>query len=206
MAKSIEMLAFDNSYARLPARFYARVAPTKVGDPLTPAISSADSSRSSATVGPSCWARSSARTDCGATSSSRALDARRFRVAATDAPRLAPCPTRSGHRRMKIVPTWCQPAAPRLRISLNTRRKCGFFVVTPSGIECAPSVTKDHEDQRFPRENRRSAGSKNRVVRVSGSKVAKLAAIARNAVGNYDLHRAIEVLEELKRLGEGGEA
>ena len=27
------MLAFDNSYARLPDRFYARVAPTKVGDP-----------------------------------------------------------------------------------------------------------------------------------------------------------------------------
>jgi uncharacterized protein YdiU (UPF0061 family) len=30
---TIEMLAFDNSYARLPDRFYARVAPTKVGDP-----------------------------------------------------------------------------------------------------------------------------------------------------------------------------
>ena len=29
----VEMLAFDNSYARLPDRFYARVAPTKVGDP-----------------------------------------------------------------------------------------------------------------------------------------------------------------------------
>src|SRR5437763_948324 len=27
------MLTFDNSYARLPDRFYARVAPTKVGDP-----------------------------------------------------------------------------------------------------------------------------------------------------------------------------
>ncbi len=27
------MLAFDNSYARLPERFYARVAPTRVGDP-----------------------------------------------------------------------------------------------------------------------------------------------------------------------------
>jgi uncharacterized protein YdiU (UPF0061 family) len=27
------MLAFDNSYGRLPERFYARVAPTKVGDP-----------------------------------------------------------------------------------------------------------------------------------------------------------------------------
>ena len=30
---TIRMLAFDNSYARLPDRFYARVAPTKVGDP-----------------------------------------------------------------------------------------------------------------------------------------------------------------------------
>jgi len=29
----VEMLSFDNSYARLPDRFYARVAPTKVGDP-----------------------------------------------------------------------------------------------------------------------------------------------------------------------------
>src|SRR6476620_789722 len=27
------MLSFDNTYSRLPARFYARVAPTKVGDP-----------------------------------------------------------------------------------------------------------------------------------------------------------------------------
>jgi uncharacterized protein YdiU (UPF0061 family) len=30
---TVEMVAFDNSYARLPDRFYARVAPTKVGDP-----------------------------------------------------------------------------------------------------------------------------------------------------------------------------
>ena len=27
------MLSFDNTYARLPDRFYARVAPTKVGGP-----------------------------------------------------------------------------------------------------------------------------------------------------------------------------
>jgi serine/tyrosine/threonine adenylyltransferase len=33
MGRPLEMLAFDNSYARLPDRFYARVAPTKVGDP-----------------------------------------------------------------------------------------------------------------------------------------------------------------------------
>jgi uncharacterized protein YdiU (UPF0061 family) len=32
-SSAVEMLAFDNSYARLPDRFYARVAPTKVGDP-----------------------------------------------------------------------------------------------------------------------------------------------------------------------------
>ena len=29
----MDMLAFDNTYARLPDRFYARVAPTKVGGP-----------------------------------------------------------------------------------------------------------------------------------------------------------------------------
>src|SRR5882724_8255508 len=30
---AVGMLTFDNSYARLPDRFYARVAPTKVSDP-----------------------------------------------------------------------------------------------------------------------------------------------------------------------------
>jgi putative transposase len=43
-------------------------------------------------------------------------------------------PTRSGHRSTKIVPTWCQQLAHRPRISSKTRRKCGFLVVTPSGI------------------------------------------------------------------------
>jgi hypothetical protein len=38
---------------------------------------------------------------------------------------------------------------------------------------------------------------------VDGSKVAKLAKIAANAVQNYDLNRAIEVIEELVRLVEG---
>jgi len=32
-SSTVAMLAFDNSYARLPDRFYARVAPTKVGEP-----------------------------------------------------------------------------------------------------------------------------------------------------------------------------
>jgi hypothetical protein len=75
--------------------------------------------------------------------------------------------------------------------------------VTLSGIENAPNVTKQREDSSSPTEIRTSTWSKYRVARVSGSKVAKLAAIARNAVANYDLHRALDVLDELKRLGEG---
>jgi hypothetical protein len=44
---------------------------------------------------------------------------------------------------------------------------------------------------------------RNRVVTLSGSKVARIAAVALNAVRNFDLSRAIEVLEELRRMGEG---
>jgi hypothetical protein len=76
-------------------------------------------------------------------------------------------------------------------------------VVTPSGIGSIPDVTKQREDSSSPTENRETRSSKRRVVTLSGSKVAKIAAIARNALRNYDLHRAIEVLEELRRLGEG---
>jgi hypothetical protein len=75
--------------------------------------------------------------------------------------------------------------------------------VTPSGIGSIPDVTKQREDSSSPTENRETRSSKKRVVTLNGSKVAKIAAIARNALRNYDLHRAIEVLEELRRLGEG---
>jgi hypothetical protein len=40
-------------------------------------------------------------------------------------------------------------------------------------------------------------------VKISGSKVARLAAVAANAVRNYDLSRALEVIGELERLGKG---
>jgi hypothetical protein len=59
------------------------------------------------------------------------------------------------------------------------------------------------DDSASPTENRGAGSSKNRVVKVSGSKVAKLAAVATNAVRNFDLSRAIEVLEELRQMGEG---
>ena len=93
---------------------------------LTPAISSADSSRSSATVGPFSWARSSARTASGAISSSRAPDARRSRVAATDAPRLAPsCASTSSARRWR---RWAYPprvpSPSRRRVRASFARRC----------------------------------------------------------------------------------
>ena len=57
----------------------------------TPATSSATSCPGSATAAPSCWARWSAGTASGATSSSRAPGARPSRAAATAGPRSGPC-------------------------------------------------------------------------------------------------------------------
>jgi len=37
----------------------------------------------------------------------------------------------------------------------------------------------------------------------SGSKVAKLAKMAANAVRNVDLHRALELIEEITKIAEG---
>ena len=42
-----------------------------------------------------------------------------------------------------------------------------------------------------------------RVVTLRGSKVARMAAVAANAVRNFDLSRAIEVMEELRGMGDG---
>jgi hypothetical protein len=58
-------------------------------------------------------------------------------------------------------------------------------------------------DSRSPSEIREAGSSRPRVVKISGSKVARLAAVAANAVRNYDLSRALEVIEDLRRLGEG---
>jgi len=74
--------------------------------------------------------------------------------------------------------------------------------VTQAGFECEPSGAKLREDSPSPTENREPRSSKKRVVTLSGSKVAKLAAVAANAVRNYDLSRAIEVIEDLRRMGE----
>jgi hypothetical protein len=75
------------------------------------------------------------------------------------------------------------------------------FPVTPSGIERRPNVAKQRENSSFTEKTSSKQIATKRVGTVSGSKVAKLAGIAANAVRNYDLTRAIEVLEELRRLG-----
>ena len=59
------------------------------------------------------------------------------------------------------------------------------------GIRRGPSGAKLREDLSSPTETRGSGSSKNRIVKVSGSKVARLAAVAANAVRNFDLSRAI---------------
>jgi len=73
----------------------------------------------------------------------------------------------------------------------------------PAGFECEPNVTKPHQDSPSPTETRGSRSSKNRVVTLSGSKVANLAAVVANVVRNYDFSRAIEVVENLRRIGKG---
>jgi hypothetical protein len=56
-------------------------------------------------------------------------------------------------------------------------------LMTPSGIESTPRVTEQREDSSSPTENRGTRSSKRRVVTLSGSEVAKIAATARNAIG-----------------------
>jgi len=47
---------------------------------------------------------------------------------------------------------------------------------------------------------------KKRFTKRDGSKVAKLAILAANAVRNADLHRALELIEEIRVIGEGAPA
>src|SRR6266496_3564838 len=144
------------------------------------------------------------------------------------APRVAPPSARTSAlaRPIRLTPTSygglnCRAKAPiaagRPKISRETtvRKPAGaisrrkdqrprlFALATPAGFEDESRVAKQRDDSGSPTENRGSGSAKNRVVKVSGSKVAKLAAVASNAVRNFDLSRAIEVLEEMRRMGEG---
>jgi hypothetical protein len=79
-------------------------------------------------------------------------------------------------------------------------------LATPTGFESSSNVAKPSEDSVSPSENSRLPDTKKRFTKADGSKVAKLAILAANAVKNVDLHRALELIEEIRLVGEGGGA
>jgi hypothetical protein len=80
------------------------------------------------------------------------------------------------------------------------------IVVTPSGLECVPNTAKDHENSGSPTESLLPPQPKKRFTKREGSKVAKLAILSANAVRNADLHRALELIEEIRAICEGAPA
>jgi hypothetical protein len=81
-------------------------------------------------------------------------------------------------------------------------------VATPTGFESPANVAKPKENSVSPSKNLRPPDAKKRFTKADGSKVAKLATLATNAVRNVDLHRALELIEEIRAVGKGscGEA
>jgi hypothetical protein len=61
-------------------------------------------------------------------------------------------------------------------------------------------------DSASPTETARAQESKKRFTKADGSKVAKLAILAANAVRNVDLHRTLELIEEIRAVREGSGA
>jgi hypothetical protein len=71
------------------------------------------------------------------------------------------------------------------------------------GFETTESSAKHHEDSRFPTEKLRAEAPTQRMTKRSGSMAAKLAVLAANAVRNWDLARAIELLEQIRATCDG---
>jgi hypothetical protein len=88
------------------------------------------------------------------------------------------------------------------RISGKARIEQFKLAATPTEFEKSPNVTKDHEDSASPTERAQPQESKRRFTMADGSKVARLAILAGNAVRNVDLHRVLELIEEIRVVGE----
>ncbi len=71
-------------------------------------------------------------------------------------------------------------------------------LATPAGFERPRNPVKPGEDRPSPTEGEKGEAVLPRLTGRSGSKVAKLALVAMNAVRNGDLHRAVEVLEAIQ--------
>ena len=76
--------------------------------------------------------------------------------------------------------------------------------VSPSGLQRVPTTAKDHENSGSPTESLLQAQPKKRFTKRGGSKVASLGILAGNAVRNADLHRALDLIEEIRVICEGG--
>jgi hypothetical protein len=88
--------------------------------------------------------------------------------------------------------------ATRFATSQRKARNRWRKVVTPSGLERVQDASKDHVDSQSPTENKPAPQAKKCLTTEDGSKVAKLALLAANAVRNADLHRALELIEQIR--------
>ena len=77
--------------------------------------------------------------------------------------------------------------------------------MTPSGIECVRDSTKN-EISGSPTEKAEAPIAKRHLTKRDGSKVAKLAILAATAVRNADLHRALELLQQILTICDGASA
>jgi hypothetical protein len=96
---------------------------------------------------------------------------------------------------VKNPPGWFRYAKPKYLRAVEP--------ATPAGFETAENSTKHHEDSRFPTEKPRAEVPTQRMAKRSGSMAAKLAVLAANAVRNWDLARALELLEQIRAACEG---
>ena len=73
-------------------------------------------------------------------------------------------------------------------------------------LESASNTAKHHENSESPTESLLQPSAKRHLGKRECSKVAKLAILAANAVRNADLHRALELIEEIRVICEGAPA
>jgi hypothetical protein len=70
--------------------------------------------------------------------------------------------------------------------------------VTPPGIENTRNTTKPREGSPSPTETSTTEAQSRGLTKRSGSMSARLAVMATNALRNYDVDRAFELLEEIR--------
>ena len=88
--------------------------------------------------------------------------------------------------------------ATRLATTHRKGRNRWRKLVTPPGIENTPNITKRHEDSQSPTENSKPQASSRSLTKRSGSMAAKLAIMASNVLRNYDVDRALDLLEQIR--------